>query len=101
VIAPGLAWPREVARDETPERARPVHKEGRMTERTNKAMDRRSFLRNLGGASTVAAAAVAAPIAATDANAYDPGSDETKDRYRESEHVKAFYRTNGYETLKK
>jgi hypothetical protein len=72
-----------------------------MTERTNKAMDRRSFLRNLGGASTVAAAAVAAPIAATEANAYDPGADETKGRYRESDHVKAFYKTNGYETLKK
>ena len=72
-----------------------------MTERTNKAMDRRSFLRNLGGASTVAAAAVAAPIAATEANAYDPGAHETKGRYRESDHVKAFYKTNGYETLKK
>ena len=72
-----------------------------MTQKTPKAMDRRSFLRNLGGASTVAAAAVASPIAATEANAYDPGPDETKGRYRESDHVKAFYRTNGYETLKK
>ncbi len=72
-----------------------------MTQKTNKAMDRRNFLRSLGGASTVAAAAAASPLAATDANAYDPGQDETKARYRESEHVKAFYRTNGYETLKK
>jgi hypothetical protein len=72
-----------------------------MTEKTDKAMDRRRFLRGIGGASTVAAAAVASPLAATDANAYDPGADETKARYRESEHVKAFYRTNGYETLKK
>ena len=72
-----------------------------MRENTKKAMDRRNFLRNLGGASTVAAAAVASPLAATDAEAYDPGADETKARYRESEHVKAFYRTNGYETLKK
>jgi hypothetical protein len=72
-----------------------------MTDRPRKAMDRRNFLRNLGGASTAAVAAVAAPIAATDANAYDPGSDESKARYRESDHVKAFYRTNGYETLKK
>ncbi|HEV2557909.1 MAG TPA: formate dehydrogenase [Microvirga sp.] len=72
-----------------------------MTEKTDKAMDRRRFLRSIGGASTVAAAAVASPLAATDANAYDPGPDETKARYRESEHVKAFYRTNGYETLKK
>ena len=66
-----------------------------------KAMDRRNFLRSVGGAATAAVAAVAAPIAATEAQAYDPGQDETKGRYRESDHVKAFYRTNGYETLKK
>ncbi len=65
------------------------------------AMDRRNFLRTMGGASTVAVAAAASPIAATEAQAYDPGRDETKARYRESDHVKAFYRTNGYETLKK
>jgi len=67
----------------------------------DKAMDRRNFLRNVGGVSTVAVAAVAAPIAATEAEAYNPGNEETKARYRESDHVKAFYRTNGYETLKK
>jgi hypothetical protein len=72
-----------------------------MTETSKKAMDRRNFLRNLGGASTMAVAAVASPIASTEAEAYDPGSDETKVRYRETDHVKAFYRTNGYETLKK
>jgi hypothetical protein len=66
-----------------------------------KAIDRRNFLRTMGGASTVAVAAAASPIAATEAQAYDPGRDETKARYRESDHVKAFYRTNGYETLKK
>ena len=49
----------------------------------------------------VPAAAVASPMGATEAQAYDPGNDETKARYRESDHVKAFYRTNGYETLKK
>ena len=59
-----------------------------MTDKNEKAMDRRSFFRAVGGASTVA-------------QAYDPGGDETKARYRESDHVKAFYRTNGYETLKK
>lgn len=65
------------------------------------AMDRRAFFRSVGGASAVAAAAVASPLAATDAQAYDPGNEETKARYRESEHVKAFYKSNGYETLKK
>ena len=68
---------------------------------SDKAMDRRNFLRSVGGASTVAVAAVASPIAATEAEAYNPGNEETKARYRESDHVKAFYRTNGYETLKK
>ena len=72
-----------------------------MTDKTDKAMDRRNFLRTVGGASTVAAAAVASPLAATDAQAYDPGSAETKTRYRETDHVKAYYKTNGYETLKK
>jgi len=67
----------------------------------SKALDRRNFLRSIGGASTVAAAAIASPITATEAEAYNPGNDETKGRYRESDHVKAFYRTNGYETLKK
>jgi len=47
------------------------------------------------------ASTTASPIAATDAEAYDPGRDETKARYQDSDHVKAFYRTNGYETLKK
>ena len=72
-----------------------------MTDKTGKAMDRRNFLRGVGGVSTVAVAAVASPLAATDAQAYDPGAEETKARYRETEHVKAFYKTNGYETLKK
>ena len=72
-----------------------------MSKDNKAAIDRRNFLRTVGGASTVAVAAVASPIAATDAQAYDPGPDETKARYRESDHVKAFYRTNGYETLKK
>ncbi len=72
-----------------------------MTEKNDKAMDRRNFLRGVGGASTVAVAAVASPLTATDAQAYNPGAEETKARYRETDHVKAFYRTNGYETLKK
>ena len=72
-----------------------------MTDQKDKPLDRRNFLRAVGGASTAAVAAVASPMAATEAQAYDPGREETKARYRESDHVKAFYRTNGYETLKK
>lgn len=65
-------------------------------------VDRRGFLRTIGSGSALAATAVAAPfVVATEAEAYNPGGQETKARYRESEHVKAFYRSNGYETLKK
>ena len=73
-----------------------------MRQKRTSAMDRRNFLRAVGGASTAAVAAVAAPIAATEAQAYDPGREETKARYKaDSPGVQAFYRTNGYETLKK
>jgi hypothetical protein len=72
-----------------------------MSQSDRKAMDRRKFLGAVGGASSAAVAVAVSPIAATDAQAYDPGPNETKARYRESDHVKAFYRTNGYETLKK
>ena len=69
------------------------------TQKTRAALNRRNFLGAVGGASAVAGAA--SPIASTEAQAYNPGHDETKARYRETDHVKAFYRTNGYETLKK
>lgn len=59
-----------------------------------KAVDRRGFLRSIGGAS-VAAGAVAvgapAPAAATENDA-----DKKKARYRETDHVKAYYLTNRY-----
>ncbi|HEY8567166.1 MAG TPA: twin-arginine translocation signal domain-containing protein [Beijerinckiaceae bacterium] len=67
-----------------------------MTTKTTKPVDRRGFLRAVGGASTVAVAAVATPLSSTPAEAYDPGAAETKSRYRETDHVKAFYRTNRY-----
>ena len=73
-----------------------------MQKQQDKAMDRRSFLRAVGGASTAAVATAATSLAATEAQAYDPGEEETRQRYNpESEDVKAFYRTNGYETLRK
>jgi hypothetical protein len=60
-----------------------------------KSVDRRSFFRGLGGVAAVAGAAAATgvqPAAAQQENA----SERTKKRYRETEHVKAFYRTNRY-----
>jgi len=67
-----------------------------------KAMDRRNFLRAVGGASTAAVAVAAAAVAPSKAEAYDPGAEETRARYNpDAPDVQAFYRTNGYETLKK
>ncbi|MBX9741912.1 MAG: formate dehydrogenase [Beijerinckiaceae bacterium] len=63
---------------------------------------RRSFLRAFGVASASAGLGAALlPAATVEAQAYDPGAEETKGRYRETEDVKAYYRTNGYETLTK
>jgi hypothetical protein len=59
-----------------------------------KAVDRRGFLRSIGGAS-VAGAAVAVG-AAPPAEAAESEADKTKTRYRETDHVKAYYRTNRY-----
>ena len=64
------------------------------TEKPRTALNRRNFLGAVGGATTIAAAA--SPLASTQAQAYDPGKDETKARYRETDHVKTFYRVNRY-----
>jgi hypothetical protein len=56
------------------------------------AVDRRSFFKALGAGAAVAAT----PAMVTPAQAVDPGKDETKARYKESDHVKAFYRVNRY-----
>ena len=63
-------------------------------ESKDRAFDRRGFLRSIGGAS-VAGAAVAVG-AAPPAVAAENDTDKKKARYRESEHVKAFYRVNRY-----
>ena len=73
-----------------------------MIPRNSSPLDRRKFLRAFGSASTAAVAAATLPPAAKEAQAYDPGKQETRARYRaDSPDVQAFYRTNGYETLKK
>ena len=66
------------------------------------SLNRRDLLRLFGSVSTTAVAAAALPITAKEAQAYDPGDQETRARYRaDTPEVQAFYRTNGYETLKK
>jgi hypothetical protein len=59
------------------------------------ALGRREFLRVLGAGAGVAAT-IAAPLATT-ARADSENSDEKrKARYKETDHVKAFYRVNRY-----
>ncbi len=60
-------------------------------------LDRRKFLLGAGAGATAVAAT---QFAAGTAQAMDPGADETKARYRETDHVKAFYRVNGFEGSK-
>ena len=67
--------------------------------RESARFSRRNFLHGAAGASL--AAGIAAVTAPDDAQAYAPPGDEARARYRESDHVKAYYRTNGYETKNK
>jgi hypothetical protein len=55
---------------------------------------RRDFLRSLGAGAGLAAVA-AAPMA-TEAVATESDADKKKTRYRETDHVKTFYRVNRY-----
>lgn len=70
-----------------------------MQDTRHSALSRRTFLRAFGGVSATAVAA--ATLAPEEAQAYDPGNEETKARYRETDDVKAFYRVNRYPTSKK
>jgi hypothetical protein len=63
-------------------------------------MNRRNFLRAFGSASTTALVATVATVSPDEAQAYDPGESETKSRYRETDHVKDFYRVNHYPAKK-
>ena len=56
-------------------------------------LDRRSFFRAGGGAAVAAAAAV---LPQQEAEASESQTERTKARYKETDHVKAFYRVNRY-----
>jgi hypothetical protein len=65
-----------------------------MQTKDKSAVGRREFLRVLGAGATVAAAA---PLGATEAKADTETNDEKrKARYKETDHVKTFYRVNRY-----
>jgi hypothetical protein len=70
-----------------------VEEEIAMQEKPKTAVGRRAFLRALGAGATAAAAT---PLA-TKAKADTENNDEKrKARYKETEHVKTFYRVNRY-----
>jgi anaerobic selenocysteine-containing dehydrogenase len=63
-----------------------------MKQQDKSKVGRRDFLRAMGAAGVVATAApLATPAAASESDA-----DKKKARYKESEHVKTFYRVNRY-----
>jgi len=67
-----------------------------MTERNTK-LGRRDFLRALGAGAGVAVA-TAAPLAGKAAADTETADEKRKARYKESDHVKAYYRVNRYPT---
>ena len=70
----------------------------RMTVMKTKPQDklgRREFLRTLGAGATVAAAA-AGPLAGETRADSETNEEKRKSRYKETEHVKTFYRVNRY-----
>ena len=72
-----------------------MEEEVAMKRETKTTVGRREFLRTLGAGAGVAVAA-AAPLA-TDVRADTENNQEKrKARYRETEHVKTFYRVNRY-----
>jgi hypothetical protein len=60
-----------------------------------KTVARRDFLRVLAAGAGAAAATSAAPLTST-AAAAESDQDKRKPRYKETEHIKAFYRVNKY-----
>ena len=66
-----------------------------MKQQDKKAVGRREFLRTLGAGASVAAVA-AAPMVATPVAAQTKEDPKKKARYQNTDHVKTFYRVNGY-----
>jgi hypothetical protein len=64
-----------------------------MTSERKRTLARREFLRTLGGGAGVAAAGPLAEEARADT---ESNEEKRKSRYKETEHVKTFYRVNRY-----
>jgi ribosomal protein L12E/L44/L45/RPP1/RPP2 len=66
-----------------------------MKKESKRSVGRRDFLRAFGAGAT-AAAASAGPLAATARADSETNDEKRKSRYKETEHVKTFYRVNRY-----
>jgi hypothetical protein len=62
---------------------------------SKRAVGRRDFLRALGAGAGVAATAAAAPLSPALADS-ESNDEKRKARYKETDHVKTFYRVNRY-----
>ena len=67
-----------------------------MKDERDVSLDRRGFLKSVGGVGAVATAAAVTVVASEPAEAAESDNEKKKARYRETDHVKAFYRTNRY-----
>ena len=65
-----------------------------MTTERKSSVGRRDFLRGLSG--SAAAAAVAVPLAGAAKADTETNDEKRKARYKETDHVKAYYRVNRY-----
>ena len=65
-----------------------------MTTASKATVDRRKFLRTLGAGAGVTASA--APLATTAKADSESNDEKRKARYKETDHVKTFYRVNRY-----
>lgn len=65
-----------------------------MKRKDDRTLGRREFLRVIGAGAAVAAAA---PVTEAQADS-ENNADKRKARYKETDHVKAFYRVNRYPT---
>jgi len=66
-----------------------------MTKEPKRTLGRREFLRTIGVGATVAAAATA-PLAGEARADTESNDEKRKARYKETDHVKTFYRVNRY-----
>jgi secreted PhoX family phosphatase len=71
-----------------------IRKEKAMKHGDKATLGRREFLRTIGAGAGLAATA-AVPLA-TNAAATQADAEKNKTRYQETDHVKTFYRVNGY-----